>query len=256
MDNKKYTKKLVVVADDFGFCDSVNKGVTRSYLEGIVTEISFMVKGRASKTAAALIKSKGIQNVGIHIELSTGHIMHEKDYLQLLREKTYAEVSKMVDEELELFDKILRKKPTHITAHKGIHGNFKLLRHILDYAKKYNIPIRRPHVDLMGIPFDDGNYAATIMIKRANLKNTNYLFIHVKGSDSTVIKTDFLNDLKKVKNGESAELIFHPGYFDQELLESSSLNYERSRDLAITIDKTFRNDIENLGFQIINYKSL
>ncbi len=55
---KNSSKKLVVVADDFGFCASVNLGILKSYTQGIVTEISLMVNSNSSKEAIELIKKK------------------------------------------------------------------------------------------------------------------------------------------------------------------------------------------------------
>ena len=249
-------KKLVVIADDYGFTESVNKGIEKAFSEGIITEISLMVNSKASKQAFSTIKKNKMKNVGIHIDFSTGKIMHEKDYIDLFEKKSYKEVSKMFQDEIRKFERGIKKSPTHITSHKGIHGNIKLLNEIIDYAKELKIPVRRPHVDLMGITLDESNYAAEIMMQRAGLKTTNHLFMHIKGADSVRIKEKYINDLKTVKKGESAEFLFHPAFFDEELLESSSLNFERCRDLAIVTDKIFKDDIKKLGFKIVDYSEI
>ncbi len=256
MKSKEKSKKLVVVADDYGFCKSVNEGIEKALEEGFLTEISLMVNAKASESAIETIKKKGIENVGIHVDFSKDKVMHETDYVKLFKEKSYEDVSKMFQDEIEIFEKGIGKAPSHITAHKGIHGNFKLLYELIDYAKQKDIPVRRPHVDLSGVTLEEGNYAAEIMIKRAGLRTTQHLFMHVRGVDPELIKEDFLKDLKKVKSGESAEFLFHPGFFDRELLENSSLNFERTRDLALLLDKSFKKDIENLGFKFVSYNQI
>ena len=48
----------------------------------------------------------------------------------------------------------------------------------------------------------------------------------------------------------------HPAYNDAILLESSSLNFERSRDLFITLNSKFREQIQELGFTYSHMSNL
>jgi len=76
------------------------------------------------------------------------------------------------------------------------------------------------------------------------------------GDDIKQIKEAFINDLKTVKDSESAEIMFHPGYFDAEILKYSSLGYERARDLALSLDEDFRKRISQMSFKIVSYSKL
>ena len=185
--------------------------------------------------------------------------MSKDDYTNLFREKSPVEIRSIAEKELLLFEKLVGRKPTHICPQWGLHGNLKLLDFIIEYAKANNIPVRRPTTALLSTSpemSDDDNYAANIMLKRANIKTTSYLFGHMTGSDAQIIKDHFLADLKSVQENENAEMLFHPGFFDEVLLKSSTLNYERARDVAICTDIGFRNDIEKLGFKIVGYSEI
>lgn len=256
---QKANKKLVVVADDFGFCESVNKGVLKSYKEGIVTEVSLMVNSKATDDAVYEAKKSKIADVGLHMELvgfdQLGRALHKSDYKELFQEKSYSEIEQLARDEIEKFEKCFDKKPSHITTHIGIHGNFKLLKFIVAYAGENNIPVRLPNTDLEG-NLDESNYAAEVILKRENIKTTDHLFIHVRGSDSKQIKKKFLKDLDEVSPNETAEILLHPGFFDLELLKMSSLNYERGRDLCIAISENFKEKINNLGFDIVNFSKI
>ncbi len=61
--------KLIVRADDFGMCHSVNEGIVKAFTEGIVTQVSVMVPCPWFNEAAAMARANGIP-VGIHQTLT------------------------------------------------------------------------------------------------------------------------------------------------------------------------------------------
>jgi len=258
---KTITKKLVIVADDFGMTEEINRGILRAYQEGIVTEISLMLGASGTSHALELIKRHNLENIGLHLLLKVGdngNALKVGQYRKIFMDLTEDEITELALKEFETFDKLVGHKPTHICPQQGIHGNLKLLEIVLDYANENHIPVRIPRTALGTNPevTESENYAAEVLLRREGVKSTDHLYAYILGSDAEQIKSNFLNDLNKVGAGQSAEIFFHPGYFDSELLKLTSLCYERSRDLAICIDKEFKDNIEKLGFQIVNYKSL
>jgi len=251
------SKKLIVIADDFGLCKSVNKGIVKAYNEGIVTEISLMLNSSGTENAISLIKKHNLKRVGLHLLLfdwiNKGEKFNKDNYTTLFLKKTAEEILDLATQEFKQFEKELGFTPTHICPHQGIHGNLKLLDVIIKYASKNNIPVRLPKTLLTSSGIDAENYAAEIMLKRAKIKTTTYLFAHILGSDIKEIKDGFLKDLDKVKSNEVAEMFVHPGFFDEELMKLSSLNYERARDLTICLDPKFKKDILKKGFKLVNY---
>lgn len=46
--------RLVVTADDFGYCPRRDKGIVEAFLAGTVTSVSLLVNGTAAESAAEL----------------------------------------------------------------------------------------------------------------------------------------------------------------------------------------------------------
>ena len=237
----------------------MSEGILKAYREGIVTELSLQLNSLGTQRALELIKQHGINDVGIHLLLyswkDTGRILHREDYIQLFRENSIDDIKRIVQEELIQFDRLVGMKPTHIIPQFGIHGNLKVLESIVQYAKEYNIPMRIPRTVLTG-DINDENYAAEIILKRHGVRTTKHLFGYITGQHYDEIKASLLADLGTVETGEAAEIIFHPGYVDRDLLRISSLRYERGRDLALCLDGEFRHAIRTMGFEFIGYKQL
>ncbi|EKD57921.1 MAG: hypothetical protein ACD_57C00094G0001 [uncultured bacterium] len=258
MKVKRATKKLVIVADDFGLAKEINEGILRACREGFVTEFSLMLKSPSTQHAVDIIKKCKLRDVGIHLLLvgfdDIKRMFRRSDYVELFKNKNYQEIQKLAELELRLFEKLIGKKPTHIIPQYGIHGNLKLLDFLLGYAKKYDIPMRLPRTTL-GEKFGE-NYAAEIMLRRSGVRTTKYLFGHVLGSNLLRIEREFIDELARVKGGESAEVLTHPGYFDEEVLKLTSLNYERARDLAMCLDKKFEEKILNLGYHLVSFSQI
>ena len=62
--------------------------------------------------------------------------------------------------------------------------------------------------------------------------------------------------IETVKENETTEILLHPGFFDRKLLEMSSLNFERARDLALAIDTQFATLIQKMGFSLVSYEEI
>ena len=65
-NNRRPTKKLIVVADDFGQTTSINQGIFFSLKNGFLKEISMTVGYPATIEAAGVIKKHHLKNVGLY----------------------------------------------------------------------------------------------------------------------------------------------------------------------------------------------
>lgn len=254
-------KKLIVVADDYGWTKSVNEGIIRSYKEGIVTDIAMMVLTDQEDLdhGLQLLKENNISNVGLHTCLfkwGKTKRPNRDTFIEFFHSASDDEIEKVVMKEIKIFEDLLGKKPDFIAPQYNMHGNFRLLKILSKYVIANNIPMRIPRAVLTSDEISDNNYSAEVYLDRLNVKMTDHLFAHILGSNATQISQEFLTELKSVKDGETTELLLHPGYNDQSVLESSSLNYERARDLSITLSQEFKNDISDLGFTYSSYKDL
>ena len=65
-------KRVIVTADDFGRCPSVNQAVIQAHQKGILTCASLMVSADATDEAIALAKAHSSLKVGLHLVLVDG----------------------------------------------------------------------------------------------------------------------------------------------------------------------------------------
>jgi chitin disaccharide deacetylase len=71
--DSKFSRRLIVNADDFGLNASVNAAVVRAHREGILTSASLMVNEPGFGEAVKLAKENPSLAVGLHLTLSHGH---------------------------------------------------------------------------------------------------------------------------------------------------------------------------------------
>jgi hopanoid biosynthesis associated protein HpnK len=62
--------RLIVNADDFGLCESVNLGVVQAHRHGVVTSASLLATGDAFDHAAALARHHPALDLGVHLALT------------------------------------------------------------------------------------------------------------------------------------------------------------------------------------------
>ena len=65
-------KSIIINADDFGLCDSVNNGIVFCMENGIVSDLSFIVNHPYLNNSIELLKKKKILNIGVHLNYSLG----------------------------------------------------------------------------------------------------------------------------------------------------------------------------------------
>lgn len=250
-------KRLITVADDFGFSSGVNRGCIEAFEKGILKEMSFMVDSPGSIEAVSLMKNYR-KHVGIHITLNdlvgTGVYLRTSDYDKLLRESPKEKLEQRVEEEFKKFEDLFGRVPSHINSHHSVHSHPKLIDVVSGYAIKNNIFVRRKR------NFTDGNNVESeIDVNKLYLekgvKMTDNVFEQIKGTyDSSY--NGFIDNLQNISEGTTTELFFHPAYVDETILKYTSLTYDRERDTKLLLDESFKKSIEDLGFTISDFGSI
>lgn len=254
-------KKLVVTADDYGYTKAINEGIIRSATEGIVTDIAVMVLTDQDDLdhGIALLKQHNLEEIGLHTSLfpwSKTKRPQRGDFIEFFKQGSDDDIRLKAMAEIEKFESIFGHPPKFISPQFNMHGNLRLLKVMAEYVVKHNIPMRIPRALIENEEINDNNYSAEVYLKRLGVKMTDHLFAHILGADAKEIKSNFLSELSGVKDNQSIEIILHPGYNDQETLESSSLNFERSRDLSIALDHKFKADILKLHYQFTHMSQI
>lgn len=124
-------KYLIVNADDFGYSDSINRGIIEAHANGVITSTSVLVDRTAAKQAAELNKYPNL-SVGMHFEV-----------------KDFSNVAGELERQVAKFKEITGQMPTHIDTHK-IHTSEPGFSPVVpDFCKMHNIPARQ----LSGVNF-------------------------------------------------------------------------------------------------------
>src|SRR4051812_18888854 len=115
---------LIVNADDFGLSDGVNEGIVRAHEDGIVTSASLMVRWPAAEKAAAYGRRGGLA-MGLHVDLGEW-VYSEGSWsarYEVLEEESEALVAREVEYQLERFERLVGRPPTHLDSHQHVHRN-------------------------------------------------------------------------------------------------------------------------------------
>jgi predicted glycoside hydrolase/deacetylase ChbG (UPF0249 family) len=136
--------RVVVNADDFGYCEERNLGIIRCFLGGVITNASFLVNTtKALALSSAVLAQKYKLPLGLHLNLTEGlpvcppeavpsltvmnkgcaifrgkHGFREACSLGLI---SWDEVNKEIRAQLSLFVRLMEQPPTHVDGHQHIH---------------------------------------------------------------------------------------------------------------------------------------
>lgn len=217
--------KLIVNADDFGISKAVNLGIIEAHRDGIVRSTTLMCNMNDMEHAIELSKKNPELGVGIHFVLTAGKPLAEgveslvDENGTFIKFEEIAENAKKEDIKKELecqLNKFLSYgiKPTHIDSHHHVHRIGKVFEVVKDIAIKNNLPIRFIE------EFDESMYYG--------IKTTNKFSEAFYGKD--MITTDgLISLLDEYRDFEIVEIMCHPGYLDQSILNRSSYAIERPR---------------------------
>lgn len=144
-------RRLVVVADDFGFTRDVNEGILEAHTRGIVRVAGLLATGPAFEHAVELLRRHPSLQIGAHLALVGLPSARDGQPLPwtlagLLR--TLARGRLRIQDELAAqLERILAAgiRPTHLDTHKHTHLLPGVLHVLLRLAREYGVRwVRRP----------------------------------------------------------------------------------------------------------------
>lgn len=218
--------RLIVNADDFGYSRGVNFGIIDSHRYGIVNSTTMMMNMPGVDHAIELAKENPSLQVGIHLVLTCGKpilsdvpsLVDERGNfkkLSVMRENRYVSLFDLEREWTAQIERFLDSGliPTHFDSHHHVHTIPEFLPVVQRLSKKYQLSARGGK-ELKGVPsFTD-------------------VFLHgFYGEGATY---EFFNKLPELaNNGQTVEVMCHPGYLDSELLNGSSYALDRVKETEI-----------------------
>lgn len=238
-------KKLIVNADDFGYCEAVNTAILRTFTSGIVRSTTIMANMPGFEHAVSLAKENPSLGIGVHMTmtcykpvLSTHTTLVDTDGFFDKANKDNFDLDEIYAEFKAQIDKVLAAgiSITHLDSHHHVHTTIRLKPVIERLAKEYALPIRggfkykmdyEPKSELCGKFYQ----------KQANLEY-------------------FEEFLSGMEDGIIYDMMCHPAYIDNFLYTSSSYALQRMDEFDVLISKEAKHLIEKYEVELINYRSL
>lgn len=275
-------KKLIINADDYGLCESVNAGILECFINGLVSDFSFMVNLEGFDRSNIMLSDTVIKNIGLHLNITVGRsILNSKTKLtdkggRFFNLKTlfFKIMSGTIPEE-DIYEEIIAQinlllsegyQITHIDSHTNIHLLPQIMKPLIHANKSsgLNVPIRMPYEKKIRVP--SLTRRNMIRITALNLLTLNNQIFTKYRSPITTIGGNFFNNsnnklvfkeiLDRIDNSsfDKFELAVHPGYISDKLLEYDSYYSQRVEELNFLLNNN--HIFEKSGLMISSFEEV
>lgn len=146
------SRTLIVNADDFGLSDGVNAGIVAAHAHGIVTSTTLMVHRPAAPAAAEYAADHPRLAVGLHLDFGEWeHVGGEwvTTYESCSLEDGGA-VAAEVRAQLDAFEKLLGRPPTHVDSHQHVHMSEPAASAVREVVDPLGVPLRAHGIRYIG----------------------------------------------------------------------------------------------------------
>lgn len=241
--------KIIINADDFGYCEAVNYGIISAHNNGIVKSTSMMANMPGVENGVKLLKENRDLNCGVHMTLSCGRpllsnlktIVDKEGFF--IRRITDEIIKKMDYDEIyrELCAQIDRVKElgidiSHLDSHHHIHTLVNLKPIIEKIVNKYNLPIRG------GFEYDL-EYSKIVPLIDSFYKEN-------------VSEEYFIKNIEEIMKYDVVDIMSHPAFLDDYILNSTSYAIDRTKEHKILTSKKVREFFRENGLVISSYRDI
>lgn len=241
--------KLIINADDFGYCEAVNYGIVSAHNNGVVTSTTIMANMPGFEHALDLLKKNPTLGCGVHMTLSCYKPLLE-DVKSLTDEDGFffrrinEDVLNKIDLD-ELYKEFCAQiekvksagiKITHLDSHHHVHTIPYLEEVIKKIVEKYSLPIR-------------GGFKYSFKYEKVVPCIGDFY-------KDNVDKSYFKDNLNRIKSYEVVDLMTHPAFLDSYILNSTSYAYDRTKEHEILSDYKLKVFLEENGVELTNYNKL
>lgn len=265
-------KKIIINADDLGFSVGVNQAILKANTEGYLTHASLMANTEYFQDAIQLIPNFKNLRIGVHVTLTCGKALYEKNvlgknglldwtFVKLLFLRKTSKVLESLENEIE--NQILKIKEngieiSHIDGHEHIHIIPSINKIVRRLAKKHQIPrIREINENFFeslkfnGSTTNLANIIKLILLKTLSLfnKNENEIGFYSMLNTCDIRAGNLFRFLRESKSYQTVEIMLHPsitGLDSDEYLKrldprfvSFFKDVSRTTELELCFDKEF-----------------
>ena len=241
--------KLIINADDFGYCEAVNYGIISAHNNGIVRSTSMMANMPGVEHGVGLLKENKTLNCGVHMTLSCGRPLLSN--LKTIVDKDGFFIRRITDEIIEKMDcdeiyrelcaQIDRVKGlgidiSHLDSHHHIHTLVSLKPVIEKIVTKYNLPIR-------------GGF-------EYNLEYSKVVPLIDSFYKENVSEEYFIKNIDEIMKYDVVDIMSHPAFLDDYILNSTSYAIDRTKEHKILTSKKVKEFLEKNGLVISSYRDI
>jgi predicted glycoside hydrolase/deacetylase ChbG (UPF0249 family) len=274
-------KRLILNADDYGLCESVNRGIIECMDYGIVSDLSFMVHQEEVEAAMKLLKRSGRMSTGLHINLTLGNSILGPQSNLTTSDGSYYDlrtlVKKIVIGEVSSGD-ILREiqsqmdilmdngfRITHIDSHRNIHLFPRIITPLLEVLKNYGLRafVRTPAERTRDIlKFTRPNIVRAAMIRVLSVSSTLWSGYKIRiatiGNDlynNPRMREAFIAALNTARHSpyDIIEFPIHPGYSSDALQGYDTYSIQRECEMRFL--KQCKIQFEN-EFKLVSFDGI
>lgn len=251
------SRLLIVNADDLGRTPGVNAGILAAHAEGIVSSATLMVASPAAEAAAAALPDHPGLGVGLHVTLTGSVPTLPPEHLPSLVDAAGRlprwpaglagadpdEVRAEVESQLERFQRLTGRLPTHLDSHHHSHRQPVVLEAVVAVAREHGLPVRNASPEV-------GR-----RLREAGVATTGRFEERFLGEGATL--ETLLDLLQAAATGEGAtEIMCHPARPDPALREESTYAAGRERELEILTDPVVREAVAADGLRLGHFGHL
>ncbi|EGT3905141.1 chitin disaccharide deacetylase [Clostridioides difficile] len=241
--------KIIINADDFGYCEAVNYGIISAHNNGIVRSTSMMANMPGVEHGVGLLKENKTLNCGVHMTLSCGRPLLSN--LKTIVDKDGFFIRRITDEIIEKMDcdeiyrelcaQIDRVKGlgidiSHLDSHHHIHTLVSLKPVIEKIVTKYNLPIR-------------GGF-------EYNLEYSKVVPLIDSFYKENVSEEYFIKNIDEIMKYDVVDIMSHPAFLDDYILNSTSYAIDRAKEHKILTSKKVKEFLEKNGLVISSYRDI
>lgn len=245
----KTRKRLVINADDFGYCDQRNRGIVESFQNGVVSSTTLLVNAFKASEAVLLSRQCGIP-LGLHVNLTEGIPVKMKcssltsengffkgkfGFREALKrgEVDLEEVKQEIHAQLQWFVDAVGLLPTHIDGHQHVHIMPQVCEIIAVVMKNAGIKWTRIPAEMnfdscVWIEEPRRSFFQSVVSQARDAKetfsthgikcSTHFIGLSTMGKDMTINRLkqalELVYNEKEQEEGTQpiCELMVHPGY--------------------------------------------
>lgn len=252
-------KRILVRADDLGYSEAVNYGISKTIHEGIIRSVGVMVNMDATEHGLALLGDAQVC-FGLHTNICVGRPVSDPTRIPSLVDsagtfwpsKAFCEASEdfialdevviEIEAQYQRFCELVGHEPEYFEGH--------AVRSEAFFSGLELVAARHGCAYLPFIPDGPAPFKNSVL-------HPGFTEAMLSDGDARQMADRFVARLEETLTSNTIEqYICHPGYLDAYLVEHSSLTTRRMYEVELACDLRVKRFIEEHGVHVVTYGEL